>query len=428
MKSHQMLKNYFLCVTAFLLVGGWVKPVVAVDLVISCGSVGQDYEMCKKATSEWSAKTGNKVSLFSVPNSSTDMLALIRQQFREKSKKLDVVMIDIVWPGGIKEHLIDLRPYSKGVENKHFPVMVANNTVDGKLIAMPWFTDAGLLYYRKDLLEKYQEKVPASWEELTDVALRIQTAEREAGNKTMNGFVFQGKAYEGLTCDALEWVSSYKGGSVVEKDGRISVNNPRAAKALDMAASWVGRISPKNVIEFGEEEARGVFQNGDSVFMRNWSYAWSLSQKEDSKVKGKVGVTALPIGGARGQHTATLGGWQLAVSKYSEHPDEAVDLLLYLTSAEVQKQRAIEASYNPTIPRVYSDTAVLKTTPFFDILYGIFIGAEARPSSVVGEKYNEVSSAFWSAAYSTISGKTSGAESVKKLENDLILIRQGSKW
>lgn len=423
------LKNFMPCSTAaaavMLLLGGAAS---AAEVTISCGSTGQDFEICKKMTDEWAVKTGNTVKLFTTPNSTTDILALFRQQFGAKSSEVDVILVDVVWPGVIKEHLLDLKPYTKGIEKIHFPAIVANNTVDGKLLAMPWFTDAGLLYYRKDLLEKYHEKAPATWEEMTATAQKIQAGERQAGNKGMQGYVFQGKAYEGLSCDALEWISSYKGGSVIEANGKISINNAQAAKALDMAASWVGTISPKGVLSFGEEEARGVFQNGNSVFMRNWPYAWSLAQKDDSKVKDKVGVAALPKGGVDGKSAATLGGWQLAVSKYSKHPAEAVNLVLFLTSKDIQKRRAISASYNPTIPELYKDADVLKAAPFFGSLADVFTSAVARPATVTGEKYNEVSTAFWNASYATLSGKAKGAVSVKRLEADLTHIRRGDKW
>lgn len=399
-----------------------------VELTISCGSVGQDFEVCKRLTDAWATKTGNKVKLYTVPNSSTDILALFRQQFGAGSSDLDVIMVDVVWPGVLKNHLTDLTQYSNGAEKNHFPAIVANNTIDGKLLAMPWFTDAGVLYYRKDLLEKYKLPVPTTWEDLTSSAKKIQDAERAAGSKEMQGFVFQGKAYEGLTCDATEWVNSYGGGSFIEADGKISANNEKAAKALDMAASWVGTISPKSVLNGAEEEARGIFQNGNAVYMRNWPYAWSLSQKDDSKVKGKVGVAALPKGGADGKSAAALGGWQLAVPKYSKHPKEAADLVMFLTSKEVQKQRAIEASYNPTIPELYKDADVLKAAPFFGDLFNVFTNAVARPSTVTGDKYNEVSASIWNAAASVLNGKAKGADAVKKLEEDLTKIRRGDKW
>jgi trehalose/maltose transport system substrate-binding protein len=288
----------------------WIAGAHAATVTISCGSVGQDFEFCKQTTSEWAKKTGHEVKLFTVPNSTTDILALFRQMFAAKSTDLDVINVDVVWPGVIKDHLLDLKPYSKGVEKEHFPAIVANNTVGGKLLAMPWFTDAGLLFYRKDLVEKYGAKAPTTWDELAATAKKIQDGERAAGNKDFQGFVFQAKAYEGLTCDAVEWIHSFGGGNIVNDKGEITVNNPNAVKALNTAASWIGTIAPQGVLNYAEEEARGVFQNGNAAFMRNWPYAWSLGNGADSKVKDKIGVSALPKGGANGQNAATLGGWQ----------------------------------------------------------------------------------------------------------------------
>ena len=403
---------------------GSVAGAHAATITISCGSVGQDFEFCKKTTEDWAKKTGNTVKLFTPPQSTTDILALFRQMFAAKSSDLDVINVDVVWPGMIKDHLIDLKPYSKGVEKEHFPSIVANNTADGKLIAMPWFTDAGLLYYRKDLLEKHGEKAPTTWEELAATAKKIQDAERKAGNADMQGFVFQAKAYEGLTCDAVEWLWSYGGGNVVDDKGNITVNNPKAAKALNTAASWIGTIAPTGVLNYGEEDARGVFQSGNAVFMRNWPYAWSLGNGKDSKIAGKIGVSALPKGGADGKNAATLGGWQLAVSKYSKHPKEAADLVMYMTSKEIQKERAIKGSYNPTIPSLYQDKDVLAAAPFFGDLYNVFTSAVPRPATATGLKYNEVSAAFWNATHDVLSGKEKAETSLGKLEGKLKQIKR----
>ena len=397
-----------------------ISSAQAATVTISCGSVGQDFEFCKKHTEEWAKKTGHTVKLFTIPNSTTDILALFRQMFAAKSTDLDVINVDVVWPGVIKDHLLDLKKYSKGVEKDHFPAIVANNTVDGKLLAMPWFTDAGLLYYRKDLLDKYGVKAPTTWEELAAGAKKIQDGERAAGNKDFQGFVFQAKAYEGLTCDALEWVYSYNGGTIVDAKGNITINNANAAKALKTAASWVGTIAPQGVLNYAEEEARGVFQNGNAAFMRNWPYAWSLGNGADSKVKGKIGVSD-------GKNAATLGGWQLAVSKYSKNPDAAADLVMYMTSAEVQKERAIKGSYNPTIASLYKDKAVLEANPFFGSLYNVFTSAVPRPATATGLKYPEVSAAFWNATHDVMSGKSTAEDSVKKLEGKLKQIKR-SAW
>ena len=400
----------------------------AATITISCGSNAADLEYCGKFAEEWGKKNGHTVKMYSPPASTTDNLALLRQQFAAKSSDLDVIMIDVVWPGVIKDHLVDLKKYSKGAESKHFPAIVANNTVDGKLLGMPWFTDAGLLFYRKDLVEKYGAKAPNTWEELAATAKKIQEGERAAGKADFQGIVFQAKAYEGLTCDALEWVHSFGGGEIVDKAGNITINNPGAAKALDTVASWIGTIAPGGVLNYGEEDSRGVWQNGNAAFMRNWPYAWSLGQAPDSPIKGKIGVAALPAGsGAGAKKSATLGGWQLAVSKYSKNVDAAAALAMYMTSPEVQKKRAVGGSYNPTIPELYKDKDITTANPFMGELLDVFTNAVARPATATGLKYPEVSNAFWDAAHDVLEKKSTGAEAVKKLEGKLKQIKR-TKW
>jgi trehalose/maltose transport system substrate-binding protein len=244
----------------------------------------------------------------------------------------------------------------------------------------------------------------------------------------MWGFVFQGRAYEGLTCDALEWIDSFGGGTIVDAGGKVTVNNPRAVAAIQLASSWVKTISPEGVLNYAEEEARGAFQSGNAVFMRNWPYAWALSQGADSPVKGKVGVMALPKGGAGGKQTGTLGGWQWAVSKYSKNTREAVDLAVYLTSPAEQKRAALEVSFNPTIPALYQDKDILAKNPFVGELLPTFMNAVARPSRATASKYNQVSAAFWNAVHESLSGTTPADKSLAKLQKDLERIGRNGKW
>lgn len=412
-----------LAITALLATG--CAGATAATLTISCGSNAADAEYCGKFAEEWGRRNGHTVKMYSAPTSATDNLALLRQQFAAKSSDIDVILIDVVWPGVIKDHLVDLKPFSQGVEARHFPAIVANNTVAGRLVGMPWYTDAGLLYYRRDLLEKYKLKPPASWDDLAAAAKQVMAGERAAGAKDFQGFVFQAKAYEGLSCAALEWVASFGGGEVVDQTGAITINNPAAARALDTAAGWVGTIAPSGVLNYAEEDTRGVFQTGGALFMRNWPYAWSLAQAADSPIKGKVGIAPLPAGPG-GKPAATLGGAQLGVSKYSKNVAAAAALVMYMTSAEVQKKRAIGGSYNPTIVDLYRDPEVLKANPFMGELLPVFTGAVARPATATGLKYPEVSRAFWDAAHDVLSKKSSGAEALGKLEGKLKQIKRNA--
>jgi len=392
----------------------------AVEITITCGPSGSDVEFCLKHANAWAAKTGHTIKNFSPPTSPTEKLALYRQLFAAKSGDIDVLQIDTAWPGILKDHLQDLKPFSKGLEDQHFPAIVANNTVGGRLLAMPWYTDAGLLYYRKDLLAKYKLTVPTTWEELTTTAAKVQAGERAHGDKDFHGYVFQGKAYEGLSCNALEWVSGSGGGTVVNAEGQITINNAQAAKALNRAASWIGTISPVGVLNYEEEEARGVFQNANALFMRNWPYAWALLQKDDSLVRDKVGIAKLP----GTPSAATLGGWHLGVSKYSRHAAIAADLVMYMTSAHVQKARAIGGSFNPTLPALYKDKDIIAANDFMSSLAEVFANSVARPTTATGLKYPPVSQSFYNAAHEVMSKRSTGEEAVKKLESRLKQIRR----
>ena len=401
-------------------------PTDSAEITISCGSVGGDFESCKEGVALWEKKSGHKAKLVGGPTSTTEALALYQQLLAAGASDIDVLRIDVVWPGILGGFLLDLSSYTKGVEKDYFESMIANDKIDGHLVAIPWQADAGLLYYRKDLLEKYGETAPATWEQLGKTAKKIQDAERKAGKKDLWGFVFQGKAYEGLTCNALEWVASYGGGSIVEPDGKVSINNPKAVAAITLVASWVGDISPPGVLNYEEDEARGIFQSGNAVFMRNWPYAWALAQGADSPVKDKVGVSVLPKGEG-GRNAATLGGWSLAVSKFAKHPEIAADLVMYLTGPEEQKRRAVQYSFQPTIPRLYEDKEALAKNPFFASLVEIFKNAVPRPT-VAGGKYNQVSSAFWNAVHAVLAKEKPAKDSLAELAENLERLSKGGKW
>jgi trehalose/maltose transport system substrate-binding protein len=411
------------------IVGGTLAGAEAATISISCGAVGLELELCQEGANAWAEASGNQVNVISTPNSATERLALYQQILAAGSADIDVFQIDVIWPGILASHFIDLSEHVDQEQiEQHFPAIVENNTVDDALVAIPWFTDAGILYYRTDLLEKYGKQPPVTWQELAETAKEIQDGERAEGNDKMSGFVFQAKAYEGLTCDALEWIDSFGGGTIVEEDGSITINNDKAIAALDFAATWIGAIAPEGVLNYAEEESRGVFQSGNAVFMRNWPYAWALGNAEDSAINGKIGVSALPKGGEDGKHTGVLGGWQLAVSKYSANAELAADLVKHLTSYEEQKRRAIKGAYNPTIAALYEDEEVLEANPFFGNLYETFTNAVARPSRVTGAKYNQVSSEFYNAAHEVLSGKTDAASSLEALEGRLDRLSRGGRW
>ncbi len=396
----------------------------AVEVSISCSALGKEYEICKQGVDAWAKKTGNTVKIVSTPNSATERLALYQQLLAAGAGDIDVFQIDVVWTGILGQHLQDLTAKGQSVVGQHLPAMVETSRVNGKLMAMPWFADAGLLYYRTDLLQKYNRQVPQTWTDLTETARIIQDGERKGGKGDFWGYVWQGRAYEGLTTVALEWIASYNGGTIVDEKGEITVENPKAAEALKTASGWVGTITPEGVLNYTEEEARGVFQAGNAAFMRNWPYAWALAQGADSTIKDKVGIAPLPKGGADGRHAGSLGGQLLAVSKYSKNADAATDLVMYLTSTEEQKRRAIEGSFNPTIVSLYGDAEVTKASPFIGNLRDVFTNAVARPATVTGQNYNKVSTEFFNAVHQVLSKRAQPEQALNRLDRDLKRIKR----
>jgi trehalose/maltose transport system substrate-binding protein len=415
-----ILKRYALqCIGFLFLVSLATAPGFGATIRCALDSdVGEGGRFSKTLALEWAKKTGNTLEYISRPNDATATLQQYQQYWAAKSPDVDVYMIDVIWQGIAAPHSVDLKKYFKEDEIKQFfPAIIQNNTVNGKLVSIPWFTDAGILFYRTDLLEKYGYKEPPkTWEELTEMAKKIQDGERKEGKKDFQGFVFQGKASESVTCDAVEWIYSYGGGSIIEPDKKVTINNPNAIKALETAKGWVGTISPPGVVTYSEEEARNVWQAGNAAFMRNWPYAYALGQDPKSPIAGKFDVTVIPKGGENGKNAACLGGWQLMVSAYSKAPDAAADLVKYLDSVDEQKKRAIELSQFPTMPATYSDPDVLAKNAWFQKIPDVLKNAVARPSTVTGADYNQLSTAFFQNVNKMLSGGQSAKDTVQQVE------------
>jgi len=399
----------------------------AATLNIVNGDTGGNLQWLRGVLDEYQKTSGDTVNIVAMPSSTTDQFGQYKLWLAAGNSDIDVYQTDVIWAPQLSDQFVDLTDAAKDVAKDFFPSIIESQTANGKLVAIPFFTDAPALYYRKDLLEKYKLTVPKTWEEMAKDAKVIQDGERAAGNKDFWGYVFQGNAYEGLTCDALEWVKSYGGGQIVEPDGTISINNDKAAAAITEAASWVNTISPPGVLSYGEEESRGVWQLGNAAFMRNWPYAYALGNADDSPIKGKFDVSTLPVVAEGDSPASTLGGWNLAVSKYSKNQDAAIKRVMYLSSAEVQKKRAIDLSALPTRIAIYDDADVAKAQPIIPNWKSVFQNAVPRPSAPTKTKYNEVSNLFWSAVHDTLSGNGSAADNLEQLEAKLTDLK-GDSW
>ena len=166
-----------LCAVCF-----WAGSAMAASIKLACTGVGQELAFCRDAAQDWARRSGHTVQIVTPPNDASERLALFQQLLAAGSDKIDVLQLDVIWPGLLGSHLLDLRPYAKDVAQQHFASFIANNTDRGRVVAMPWFANAGLLFYRRDLLQKYGLPVPLTWDALGTTARKIQHDERAAGN------------------------------------------------------------------------------------------------------------------------------------------------------------------------------------------------------------------------------------------------------
>ena len=369
---------------------------------------------------QFTRETGIRVSLLPSPESARQKLVLWRELLGTGASGPDVYGLDVIWPGMLAENFVDLKPYFANEVSVQFPAMTASYTVDNKLVAVAYRPDIGLLFYRTDLLRQYgYREPPKTWDELEIMAARIQAGERAKGKKQFWGFVWQGAADEGLTCDALEWQASEGGGRIIEEDKTISVNNPQAIRTWQRAARWVGSISPPGVVGYREWDSLNVWVAGDAAFMRNWPSAYVDSQAPGSPILNKFDIALLP-GGKAGQ-VGTLGGWGFAISRFSAHPREALELVRYLTRRDVQEKRFRLLSQPATLPELYNLPEVLQSNPRFDLLSQAFrTSIVLRPSDVSGKNYQEVTDAYIQAVHSVLTGEKSAPEAAAALENELV--------
>lgn len=376
-------------------------------------------EWRKHEEENFTRETGILVKDLPAPETANDQLALWRKLLQNPSEAPDVFAIDVIWPPMTADYSLPLNSYRSDTA-QDFSSLVANDTVNGQLVAMPYHADAGLLFYRTDLLRAYGYPAPpATWNELEKMATRIQQGERSKGNQDFWGFVWQGSPSEALTCNALEWQASEGGGQIIEPDGTISVNNPNAIRSWERAARWIGSISPPSVIAYREWDTLNIWRSGNAAFMRNWPTSYLTSQSKESAVRGKIAATLLPRG--RDRRTGTLGGASLSVFRGTPHPKEAVALVRYLVRRNVELNRVIASSQPPVFPELFEDPSALKAVPHLAELKKLFHeGLVERPSTVAGPKYTQVSEAYFTAVHSVLTKKKKASEAAAQLEEDLV--------
>ena len=354
------------------------------ELVFAVGGTPNEIEYWEKIIDRFQDSTGIQVILFRQPTDTDQRRQSLVIPLSAKKSNPDVFLMDIAWIGqfAASDWLLPLDQYfSQEIDTQLFFSSIIN-TVDhfnSKTIALPVYNDCGLLYYRDDLLRVYNIKIPNTWEDLIN-ACKIIVPKEKRKNPRFSGFVWQGAQYEGLTCTFLEFISSNNGG-ILNDQNKSAINSPENLKALQLMVDMIHKhgISPPNTYtEMKEEEVRIYFENGNALFERNWPYAWAVHNSDGSKIKGKFGITLLPRF-EDGSHSSTLGGWHIAISKFSDQRKDAWRLIEYILSYEIQKALVRDLGWNPSRMDVYSDPEIIDLIPHAETLRKAFESAVPRP-------------------------------------------------
>jgi len=343
----------------------------------------------------------------------------VRTQFQAGGGDIDLIGGDVIWPAQFAANgwILDLSDKFTEEDRADFlPGPVESNTYEDKVYGVPWFTDAGMLYYRKDLLDKNGIKeAPKTWDELKDAAKQVTEAEG-----TKYGFVFQGSQYEGGVVNGLEYINSYGGRVLDENDAsKVVIDSPESSEGLSIAASMIeDGVSPQAVTNFTETESQTTFLNGDAVFCRNWPYMYALAADPDeSKIKQEqIGVAPLPAGSA--ESVSGLGGWNFYINAASdpETQDAAYEFVKFCTSPEIQKFRALNGSFLPTLKSLYEDKEILDAVPVIALAGDALANTQPRP---VSPAYSDMSLKMAEQFNAAFKGDVSPDEAVKTLQSEL---------
>ena len=355
------------------------------------------------------AHPSEKVTLVELPDSADETRSQMITDLRSDSSRFDILNIDVTWTAEFAA-----AGWIMPLPRSRFPLatflhpVVATATFDGRLYAVPYVTNAGLLYYRKDILDKEGARPPRTWEELRHEARTI------APKYGIGGYAGQFLPYEGLTANVTEAVLS-AGGSYLGNEGKKVTVGPGVEEGLAFLARGVreGWI-PHEALDYKEEESRKAFQSGDLLFLRNWPYVYALANGKDSAVRGKFG--AVPLPGPDGPGTSVLGGSNLAISTRSAHPKSAADLIAYLTSEPVQRKVLTQGALPPVRADLYTDPQLVRDHPYLPTLRKSILTAQPRPKS---PRYDQVSLVVQAVAQDVMAGRETPAQGVARLRREL---------
>ncbi len=365
---------------------------------------------------EWNAKhPDEKVTFIELPDQPDQQRQQYIQNAETKSDAYGVISVDVVWTSEFAAHRwIEPLPEDEFDTDEMLDPVVEAAKYRGQLYGVPNSTDAGLLYYRTDLLKEAGiDEPPQTWDEMSEQCDKIFELPEAKG---MSCYAGQFEKYEGLTVNFAESIQS-AGGSIVGEDGKPALDTPEAKEGFsNLVDGFASGMIPKEAITYQEETGRQAFQKGKLVFHRQWPYQYALANADDgsSKVAGKFDVAPLP--GVDGPGSSSLGGWNLAVSSFAKNKATALDFIKFMTSERMQRRNLVRNTAAPAYASLYEDKELIKMYPYLPELKESVLSAEPRPRVV---RYGDATAAIQDEAYAALTGEKSTEDALASLQQRL---------
>jgi multiple sugar transport system substrate-binding protein len=360
-----------------------------------------------------------KVTLLLLPEAANDQLAQLVANLQARSDLYDVIDMDVIWTAEFASNgwIIPL-PQSQFPLGDFLKPAVDTAMYQGRLYAVPDYSNADLLYYRKDILAKAGQQPPRTWAELQRLAKTV------APRYGLYGYAGTFAPYEGLTVNFAAAVQS-AGGSILSPEGtKVTVDSARALAGLQFLVNgfqegWI----PKVTLTYEEESSQDAFAAGKFLFLDNWPdvYAALSAPGPRNTVYGKFGVAALP--GPNGMGSSALGGANLAISAYSQHQRTALDFIKYMTNLDNERQMLEQGSFPPVWTKLYTDKSLIHRYPYLPVLEQAINSAQPRPAIT---NYDQASLAISSAVYQALTREKQPQQALSEMAGQLTqIIRDG---
>ncbi|GAA1803107.1 ABC transporter substrate-binding protein [Actinomadura chokoriensis] len=369
----------------------------------------------QKQVDGWNAEhPKEQVRIIELPDEPNDQRQQMIQNATTKSDAYSVLNLDVVWTAEFAANrwLAEL-PKDKIDLSTMLPATITTGQYRDRLYAVPSTSDAGMLYYRKDLLDKAGISAPPkTYDEMWDACEKV---EKLPEAKDIDCFFTEVNKTESMTISAVEAIGG-AGGSIIGADGRPTLNTPQAKQGVEFLVNAKKEHMPKEAVTLDTEGGRRYFQSGKLVFQRQWPYQYALANSEDgsSKVAGKFAVAPLP--GPNGPGVANLGGHNLAISAFAKNKATSLDFIRYLTGEQSQRANLLATSQAPTVAALYDDPEMVKKFPYLPVLKQAIANAKPRPVAV---KYGDVTAAIQGEMYDAVTGKKPVDQALSDLQAKL---------